>query len=145
MALQLIHVENSTLKLNIDVVDILKKFTSEGHKLHIISIIGEARGGKSTLLNFLLNHFGVDISSGHRFVTDAGGRTVTKGLWIWGQPLSLPSGDRVLLIDTQGTGLNDDSINMQLAALACMLSSLVILNIEGSLNEDHKTLLKDYS
>lgn len=139
--LQLIYVENDELKLNHDTVTILRNFTSQGHKLHIISIIGEARGGKSTLLNFLLNHFGVHVSIGQRFINDAGGHTITKGLWIWGRPILLSNGDYLLLIDTQGTGLNNDSINTQLAALACMLSSMVIFNIEGSLNGEHRTLL----
>ena len=137
--LQLIEVKEEKLVLNQTTIEILSHFPTP---LHIFSITCFARAGKSSTLNFLLSKLNVEITQERRFLSRAGDQSVTRGLWIWGSPLTLPNGEHLLLLDTQGTGLGpNEAINLQLSALSCMLSSLVILNIHGGINEEHKSIL----
>lgn len=139
--IQLVNVEDKTLVLQDDAMEILKQFDKTGKKTHVISIFGEARTGKSALLNFILSHLGVKITEKSRFISKVSASTVTLGISIWGTPISLPNGDQLLLIDAQGHGLGDNSINTQIVSILCVISSLVILNINGSIDDDAKTLL----
>lgn len=131
------------LRINLEAVKVLKRFDLTGRKTEIISVVSEARSGKSTLLNFILASLGVPVnrSTGCCFEARVDEKTVTKGMWVWPVPLPLLNGNQLLLIDTQGTGLGDDSINTQIVSLAFTISSLVIINIDGTLNDEHKTLL----
>jgi hypothetical protein len=143
--LQLVEVKNGSLQLNNQTVQVLgasaSAFQREEKKCHVISLLGSFRTGKSFLANNLLHHFGIRLTERNCFVSQSGGRSVTQGIWIFSRPLVLENGDLVLLMDCQGSGIGNESVNVQLAALACMMSSLVILNIEGAINEEHKTLL----
>lgn len=114
---------------------------SEAIRLHVWSIMSQIRLGKSTCLNWILHSLGVNVSREHRFETKNGGLSVTKGLWIWSQPIRLPNGDYLLLIDTQGVGSGNESINTQLSTISCLLASVLIINMDGGLDETNRTLL----
>lgn len=62
----------------------------------------------------------------------------TKGLWIWGRPLDLPDGKtKGILIDTEGLGSlqRDQTMDTTLFSLCTLLSSTIIWNSTGSLDE----------
>ena len=139
MALQLVDVRDGQLVLVSDTIEQLRELSLEN--TGIIVALGASRVGKGTLLTWALHRLGVEINRDRRFATQAGPRSHTAGIWIWPELLPLPNGRSLLLIDCQGLSLGNESINMQLASLACMMSSLVVFNIEGPLNEEHKTSL----
>ncbi len=146
---QLVEAHEGSLRLCAEGAEILSNFSTRSpggepvdRHVQVIAFAGSARAGKSSSINFLLKRFGVSIETkGCRFEAKAGGPTVTRGIVMWGRPLVLPNGDHLCLLDTQGAGLGDDSLNAQIVALAAVLSSLLVLNIDGVLAEDHKTLL----
>ena len=102
----------------------------------VIAVAGRYRTGKSYLLNrVLLNRqkgFGV-------------GPTIhpcTKGIWIWGAPLSgfTKNGDpiNVLVIDSEGLGGLDEDNNhdMRIFSLALLMSSHFVYNSMGQIDEN---------
>lgn len=94
------------------------------------------RTGKSYLLNrMLLNRqkgFGVGPSI----------NPCTKGLWVWGTPLTgfSPDGNplNVLVIDSEGIGGLDEDNNhdMRIFSLALLLASYFLYNSNGSIDEN---------
>ena len=103
--------------------------------LGVIAVAGRYRTGKSYLLNrVLLNRqkgFGV-------------GPTIhpcTKGIWIWGAPLSgfTVQGEpiNVLVIDSEGLGGLDEDNNhdMRIFSLALLMSSYFVYNSIGQIDE----------
>eukprot|EP00742_Colponemidia_sp_Colp-10_P009471 GILJ01010327.1.p1 GENE.GILJ01010327.1~~GILJ01010327.1.p1 ORF type:complete len:919 (-),score=186.39 GILJ01010327.1:130-2637(-) len=61
----------------------------------------------------------------------------TKGIWMWGKPIHLDEETDVLLLDTEGLGSHDrsQSEDVRLFALSLLLSSLLIYNRIGHLDE----------
>ena len=147
--LPLIEVKENKLYIVPSTVDILRqRFGTKNEPCQIIGLVGDSRLGKSTLCQLLVNQLHLterkeekDNKLNSRFEAKNGDRSVTSGIYIWSHPLTLPNGNQVLLLDTQGTNRGNDSINVQIVSLTCMISSLLILNIEGALNESHRTLL----
>ena len=103
----------------------------------VIAVAGQYRTGKSYLLNrMLLNRqvggFGVGPSI----------NPCTKGLWIWGTPISGFTTDgqpiNVLVVDSEGIGGLDEDNNhdMRIFSLALLLSSYFLYNSTGSIDEN---------
>lgn len=104
-------------------------------RIAVASVCGLYRTGKSYLLNLLLER----VQKGQPlFQVGATTRACTEGLWLWG---SVDSDDdqRPLLafLDCEGFGSTDSdkTRDAQLMTLCALLSSVLILNTKGVLNE----------
>lgn len=104
-------------------------------RIAIASVCGLYRTGKSYLLNLLLERVQKGLPL---FTVGNTSRACTEGLWLYG---SLDSDDdnRPLLafIDCEGFGSTDSdkTRDAQLLTLCSLLSSVLLLNTKGVLNE----------
>ena len=100
-----------------------------------MAIAGKYRGGKSYVLNHLINQpgcFGVGNTT----------NACTKGLWIWNKVVKAKTQDgkdlNVVLIDTEGLGdtEKDQNNDVRIFMLAVLLSSHIIFNCTGVIDND---------
>ncbi|EFJ48035.1 hypothetical protein VOLCADRAFT_60759, partial [Volvox carteri f. nagariensis] len=103
-----------------------------------VVVIGPYRSGKSFTLNQLL---GVPCNQG--FGVGHTRSTETKGIWLWGKPVSRGGGagggpgDGLLYVDTEGfesTG-KANSYDDRIFALSAMMASLLIYNLPETIRE----------
>lgn len=56
----------------------------------------------------------------------------TKGLWVWGRPITLANGKKLIIIDSEGLGSVEKdrthNIDMKIFTLSVLLSSCIIYN-----------------
>ncbi|XP_044158482.1 RING finger protein 112-like [Bufo gargarizans] len=130
------------------------------YPLCLICVIGEKRGGKSTLLNYILRalhrlekgqpvSLGEDDEALKGFDWRSGTNSVTKGIWIWGRPFILERNREkmaVFVLDTEGSLdiESDRETCIKLSALSMLLSSYLIFNISGSLKTTELDHLEMY-
>ncbi|XP_034632433.1 RING finger protein 112-like [Trachemys scripta elegans] len=116
----------------------------------LVSIIGEQRRGKSFLMNCLLSRLqrqnqehvalgGVECR--------AGMATVTKGVWMWGQPLWVQGQGKkvaVFLVDTEGSLdlQRRMETSIKLSVLGILLSSYWIFNISSMFKQTEADYLE---
>jgi len=134
-AIPLITVDSKTNKFVVN-EDAIAMINSIKGNIGVVAVAGLYRTGKSYLLNRML----LDRSSG--FGVGPSINPCTKGLWIWGTPLTgqTPSGEplNILLIDSEGIGaLDQDSAHdNRVFSLTILLSSCFIYNSTGSIDEN---------
>ena len=125
--MQLLNVnENGLIDITTEATDYLNSLKKE--KLCILSIIGPRNSGKSKLLNSFLK-------------TDNNGFNIseTKGLWIWGKPLELENNKKLLILDCQA--LENDDVSLRLFLICELLSTYIIYNTKGEINDN---LINDF-
>ena len=131
-AIQLIRVEGEKII-----------FTSEGRSfllglkapLCVISVVGQQKSGKSYFCNKVL----LDLNS-RGFAMSSAAAACTEGIWVWNQPKQLKLKNGIvncIVLDTQGTGSTerDSTQDAKLLSLAVLLSSYLVYNTMGHLNE----------
>lgn len=125
--------EAGTFDVNPRALEILAKV--EGPCM-VVGVVGLYRTGKSYLLNrVILNResgFGISPSIS----------ACTKGIWMWGKPLRLENEDgrviSAIVLDSEGLGaLDQDSAHdCRIFALVLLLSSLLVYNSVGTIDEN---------
>jgi hypothetical protein len=98
--------------------------------LHILSIVGIARRGKSTLVNMLLQKLGEPYNPNVLFKTLEGTDVCTYGIWMYNYPIPHHQEGTWLIIDTEGTDRNDDRVTQVLSAISTFISSHLIFNVD---------------
>lgn len=107
-----------------------------------IAICGRYRTGKSFLLNRLINPDGITSNTSGGFQVGPTIEACTRGIWLWSEPLYtyLEDGSKcaILFLDTEGlasTGASAEH-DARMFSLAVLLSSLIIYNSVGAIDED---------
>lgn len=106
--------------------------------LAVLTVAGVYRTGKS----FLLNRCLLNLQDGTGFGVGPSINPCTKGLWVWGTPIPgyTEQGEQlnVLVVDTEGIGGldEDNSHDMRVFSLAVLLSSCLVYNSMGSIDEN---------
>lgn len=98
--------------------------------IRVIAVAGTYRSGKSYLMNLLF-----DRPAG--FELGAGVQGVTRGIWMWTRPSSQPGEPNTILLDTEGLhdpANPDADYDARLLSMAILLSSLLLINVKGTLD-----------
>ncbi|XP_025051518.1 RING finger protein 112 isoform X2 [Alligator sinensis] len=136
----------------------LEQETVRSSPVCLISIIGEQRGGKSFLMSHLLRQLRHQEASDNSWMTweeeaessfpfRDGMDTVTKGVWMWPQPLWVqgPQGKvAVFLVDTEGSlDLQQHmETSIKLCVFSILLSSYQIFNISSKFKRSEEDYLE---
>ncbi|OQR89484.1 guanylate-binding protein [Thraustotheca clavata] len=98
-------------------------------EISVVAIAGLYRTGKSYLLNQLLGRTNEHTMFGVGGTVNA----MTKGIWIWGQPVQDQGKKTIIFMDTEGLGSSQRSQTQdtRIFALALLLSSFFIYNSRG--------------
>jgi hypothetical protein len=102
-------------------------------ELVVASVAGRYRTGKSLLVNrALLQRHG-----GTAFAVGPTVQACTKGVWLFAEPLELPDGRTLVVLDTEGIGSLDASAahDAHVLSLALLLSSIFLYNSVGAIDE----------
>ena len=123
--IQLIYISDGILEPTTEAINLLTELRNE--KLCIVSFNGPLSSGKSFLANNLINKDFSGFKSGEK----------TQGLWMWGTPIKLDNGSKLLILDCQGLKKGDeDNISFKLFMLNVLLSSCVVYTTQGELNDN---------
>ena len=121
--IRLVLSNNGLLETTNEAINVLTGLKNE--KLCIISLNGPLSTGKSYLANSIINKKNLGFKVGEK----------TEGIWLWGNPISLNNGTKLLILDCQGLDKNN-IISKKLFMLSVLLSTSVIYNTQGELNDD---------
>ncbi|XP_055766394.1 guanylate-binding protein 1-like [Salvelinus fontinalis] len=101
-------------------------------KVVVVAVVGLYRTGKSYLMNKLAQK-----RSG--FALGATIQSKTKGIWMWCVPHPEKSDHTLVLLDTEGLGdveKGDSKNDAWIFSLAILLSSTLVYNSQGTINND---------
>ncbi|KAM5151687.1 guanylate-binding protein 1-like [Mantella aurantiaca] len=123
------------LEVNPVAINILSKINQP---VVVVAIVGLYRTGKSYLMNKL---------AGARRGFDVGStvRAQTKGIWMWCVPHPIKENHTLVLLDTEGLAdveRGDGKRDIRIFALAVLLSSALVYNSKGTINQDAMDKLK---
>ena len=131
-AIPLIQLQKNAFIVNPEAADLLKQIDKP---IAFLCVCGKYRTGKSFLLNKVL-------LDGNGFNVGSTINPCTKGLWLWKRPLKYSIEDKedlvVLIVDTEGLGSldKDERHDTKIVLLGLLLSSLMIYNTMGSIDEN---------
>ncbi|XP_018425660.1 PREDICTED: guanylate-binding protein 4-like [Nanorana parkeri] len=121
--------EDGTLQVNSEAADIL---SSIDQPVVVVGIVGMYRTGKSYLMNKLAK-------ANRGFELGATVQSKTKGIWMWCVPHPTKEDHTLVLLDTEGLGdveKGDKSNDMNIFCLSVILSSALVYNSKGTIDED---------
>lgn len=99
--------------------------------LSIISVCGPLKSGKSTLANLLVSNSlsGFELSHDNSIKTE--------GVWLWAEPMRTKD-SQILFLDCQSSTLieNSSNLDMKLYTLIVLLSSCLVFNTRGVIDEE---------
>ena len=103
-------------------------------KIAFVSIVGDPKSGKTFLMNNLM---GLESS---KFEPDSSrGSKSTPAAFLWSTPIHFPSEDKYMFfIDTQGLDKNElhqNTVGQKMFTIITLISSCLLYNIIGELNE----------
>ena len=94
--LQLVDInEEGIFEVTSDGINFLSSLKNQ--KIAVLCVTGPYRSGKSFLANLIMNNM-------DGFKVGATINACTKGLWVWGKPIELENGTKLLVIDCEGLG-----------------------------------------
>ena len=127
---QLVYIEDGMLEPTTDAINLLTALKNE--KISILSINGPLSSGKTSLANGIINKSASGFKSGEK----------TKGIWMWGNPITLENGTKLLVLDFQGLEKEDaENISHKLFIVSVLLSTCLIYNTNGDMDE---SLINDF-
>ncbi|KAM5151669.1 guanylate-binding protein 4-like [Mantella aurantiaca] len=121
--------EDGTLQVNPEAASILSGIDQP---MVVVGIIGMYRTGKSYLMNKLAQ-------AQRGFELGATVQSKTKGIWMWCVPHPTMDKHTLVLLDTEGLGdveKGDKRNDMNIFCLCVMLSSALVYNSKGTIDED---------
>ena len=121
--IQLVLSSNGLLETTTEAINVLTGLKNE--KLCILSLNGPLSTGKSYLANNIINKKNIGFKVGE----------ITEGIWLWGNPILLNNGAKLLIFDCQGLNKNEIITN-KLFMLSVLLSTSIIYNTQGELSDD---------
>nr|XP_023994190.1 guanylate-binding protein 1-like isoform X1 [Salvelinus alpinus] len=124
-------VENADGELHV-VPGAIKYLMGLNQKVVVVAVVGLYRTGKSYLMNKL---------AGKRkgFALGATIQSKTKGIWMWCVPHPEKTDHTLVLLDTEGLGdveKGDSKNDAWIFSLAILLSSTLVYNSQGTINND---------
>ena len=121
---QLLYIEDNLLEPTTEAINLLTALKNE--KLCILSLNGPVSSGKSYLANSIINKSSTGFKAGEK----------TSGIWIWGSPIELSNGTKLLILDCQGLNKNDkENISHKMFILSVLISTCIIYNTQGEIND----------
>ena len=127
---QLLKIEDGMIEPTEDAINFLTALTNE--KISILSINGPLSSGKSQLANTIINKSSGGFKTGEK----------TEGVWMWGSPITLENGNKLLVLDFQGLNKEDpENISHKLFILSVLLSTCLVYNTNGEIND---SLINDF-
>ena len=127
---QLLYLEDGMIEPTTDAINLLTALRNE--KISILSVNGPLSSGKSSLANKIINKTSGGFKSGEK----------TEGVWMWGSPITLENGNKLLILDFQGLNKDDpENISHKLFILSVLLSTCLIYNTNGEMND---SLINDF-
>eukprot|EP00929_Paragymnodinium_shiwhaense_P071108 TRINITY_DN36125_c0_g1_i1.p1 TRINITY_DN36125_c0_g1~~TRINITY_DN36125_c0_g1_i1.p1 ORF type:complete len:1077 (-),score=344.91 TRINITY_DN36125_c0_g1_i1:211-3441(-) len=100
-------------------------------EVSVVSIVGQQRGGKSTLMNLLHGRRLTGFQMGHYLDPK------TSGLWVWARPHPWKENVTVLLVDSEGLDSPNvpEHYNWLLSALTLLLSDVFMYQSRSSIEQ----------
>ena len=125
----LVLVDDGSLRLNETTLGALGSLP---HPIHIVSVVGPARIGKSTWLNLLMTHVSGEAPR-IPFQTSGTVESCTQGIWAYTTPAPGGSGS-LLVLDVEGNDIGIDRITRSLSVFAAALASVVVAFVDQKLD-----------